>query len=265
MGSCPQPVLKADARISLHLRSISNYYVVRKASAYLPVASNAQDLTVMEISGRLQGREDASKSGAMLDRESPEETLNLREVVGRFWAQKWILFSAVLVCALLAYITAELVTPIYTAKALVMIKPRQGGGSTEKASLDAAIQGGPEAVPTEAIVLQSRNLARQTIERLHLDRDPEFAPHAAEGVRPAAGDVAGAGTTTSAANPDTAVVDDFLRRLLVEVEPHSNVISVSFKSTHPAVAALVPNTLIELYSKDWLMKKTKLWCKRAIG
>jgi Mrp family chromosome partitioning ATPase/capsular polysaccharide biosynthesis protein len=214
----------------------------------------------MEISGRLQGGENALTAGAMPDRESSEETLNLREVVYKLWAQKWVLFAAILVCALSGYIAAELATPIYTAKALVMIKPRQGGGPTDKASLDASIQGGPEAVPTEAIVLQSRDLAKQTIERLHLDRDPEFAPRAADGVRPAAGDIglqSGAGTTASAAITDTAVVDEFLGRLLVEVEPHSNVISVSFKSTHPATAALVPNTLIDLYLEQLVSEKNK--------
>ena len=66
--------------------------------------------------------------------------------------------------------------PIYTGEALVVIKPLHAGSPATNASVQGAIQGGPEAVPTEALVLQSRALARQTIERLHLDRDPEFAP-----------------------------------------------------------------------------------------
>src|SRR5690242_18098464 len=121
----------------------------------------------MEISGALQGREEVPATGITSNRESPEETFNLREFVGTLWVRKWILVASLLVCPLVAYIAAELMTPIYTGRASVLIKPRQGGATSDRASLDAAILGGPEAVPTEAIVLQSRNLVRRTIERLH--------------------------------------------------------------------------------------------------
>jgi Mrp family chromosome partitioning ATPase/capsular polysaccharide biosynthesis protein len=223
----------------------------------------------MEISGTLQGREEVPAIDITSNRESPEETFNLRDLVGILWIRKWILVASVLACSLLAYIAAELMTPIYTGRASVLIKPRQGGATGDRASLEAAILGGPEAVPTEAIVLQSRNLARRTIERLHLDRDPEFAtpagggvastPAAADRVQPSADDgdeQADTGTPADAAIP-TAVVDAFLRHLLAEVEPRSNVISVSFKSMHPATAALVPNTLLELYLDGLVKEKNR--------
>jgi len=63
-----------------------------------------------------------------------------------------------------------LMTPIYTGVALVVIKPMRAGEPATTASVMAAIQGAiqgtPEAVPTEAIVLQSRALAKQTIRAL---------------------------------------------------------------------------------------------------
>lgn len=143
-----------------------------------------------------------------------------------------------------------LMTPIYTGEALVVIKPVHAGEPATTASvlaaLQGAIQGTPEAVPTEALVLQSRALARQTIKRLHLDRDPEFAPQAltdAAKIPAVSGDAAAPAETATSA----PLVDAFLKRLLVTVQPRSNVIQVSFKSSRPAIAALVPNTLVQLY------------------
>jgi len=183
-----------------------------------------------------------------------DDTPNLRDLIGKFWARRWLIATSVIVCALLAFVTAKLMTPIYTGETLVVIKPMHAGEPATNASVQAAIEGGPEAVPTEAIVLQSRTLARQTVERLQLDRDPEFAPRSPpEAAKaPAASGDAGAAAQSAPSVPaakviDTAVVDAFLKRLNVTVEPHSNVIGVSFKSSRPTMAALVPNTLVQLY------------------
>jgi uncharacterized protein involved in exopolysaccharide biosynthesis/Mrp family chromosome partitioning ATPase len=209
----------------------------------------------METFGQLRQRDegpDAPGDGATQD--SPDDTPNFRDILGRFWARRWLIATFVIVCALLAFVTAKLMTPIYTGEALVVIKPAHAGDPATIASVQAAIEGGPEAVPTEAIVLQSRTLARQTVERLHLDRDPEFAPRSPPEAAnaPAAGGDAGAPVQSPPSGPaagviDTAVVDGFLRRLEVTVEPHSNVIAVAFKSSRPTIAALVPNTLVQIY------------------
>jgi uncharacterized protein involved in exopolysaccharide biosynthesis len=43
------------------------------------------------------------------------------------------------------------------------------------------------------------------------------------------------------------VVNAFLERLRVTVQESSNVLEVSFRSSRPKIAALVPNTLIQIY------------------
>lgn len=195
-------------------------------------------------------------------RRTAEDALNIREIVGKFWSRRWLIAASIITCAALSFITAKLTTPIYTGEALVEIKPVHVGEPATNASVQAVIQGGPEAVPTEAIVLQSRTLAKLTIERLHLDLDPEFAPPDSGTVAlPVANGkaVAPAGTVTSAPSdaPGTAVVNAFLGHLKITVEPHSNVIRVSFKSTRPMMAALVPNTLVELYLDRMTSEKNR--------
>src|SRR5271170_3400169 len=199
--------------------------------------------------------EDPDPLGDVAEHKNSDDTPNLRDIIGKFWARRWLIATSIIVCATLAFLDAMLATPLYTGEAFVLIKPIHAGEPATNASVQAAIEGGPEAVPTEAIVLQSRALAKLTIERLHLDRDPEFAPpsppDAAKAPAAVSGDAAGPGRTASSApaagTSDTAVVDGFLRRLLVTVQPHSNVIAVSFKSSRPTTAALVPNTLVQLY------------------
>lgn len=202
----------------------------------------------MESSEKLRSRQDAGPDSEIMDQQNSNETIDLRQIIGKFRAQKSVILICVIVCVALAFISARLITPTYTGEALVMIKPQQANQLATNASVQAAIQGGPEAVPTEAIVLQSRTLAYATIEYLHLDRDPDLALPSQNEVLPANGEVAVPEETAStpAANK-TAMVNAFLKRLRIDMEPHSNVIRVSFRSSRPATAAQVPNALIQLY------------------
>jgi polysaccharide biosynthesis transport protein len=216
------------------------------------------------------------------------DTVDLRAVLAKFWARKRLILTSTLLCAGLGLAVAKLITPTYTGDAFVMIMSQRLSEPASDASVRAAIQGGPEAVETEAFVLQSRALAGKTIERLHLDRDPEFNPSlrkpnpllalldpvfdqvlvrlepvtgwlfgAADA--PAASDevpaVADANNVTAIGKPSTGEVDAFMSRLGVAVQQNSNVIQVSFKSSRPMTAALVPNTLIELYIEQRLSEQ----------
>jgi subunit length determinant Wzz-like protein len=109
-------------------------------------------------------------------REPEDHRIDLRETLAKFWARKRLIFTSVLICGALAFAIAQLMAPIYTSEASVMIKPQPTNTPATDASIRAMIEGGPEAMPTEALVLQSRSLASEVIRRLHLDRDPEFNP-----------------------------------------------------------------------------------------
>lgn len=56
--------------------------------------------------------------------------------------------------------------------------------------------------------------------------------------------------------PSTAAVDEFMKRLHVAPQEHSTVIQVSFGSSSPKTAALVPNTLVELFLENQVTNKT---------
>lgn len=220
---------------------------------------------------------------------STNDTVNLHDVLVKLWVRKRLILTSTLVCALLAFAIAKLVTPTYKSSAFVMIVPEQQGAPATDARIRTVIQGGPEAVQSEAFVLQSRALASETIERLHLDRDPEFNPSlrkpsplrallepvtalfdnvlgwlepvSGPANAPAASEevsaMAEANKSVAAGTPSTAVVNAFMAGLHVNMQNHSNVIEVSFSSSRPITAALVPNTLIELYLAQRVSEQNK--------
>jgi polysaccharide biosynthesis transport protein len=221
------------------------------------------------------------------------DTVNLRDVLLKFWARKRLILATTLICAVLAFAIGKLMTPTYKSAAFLMVTPQQLGAPATEASVRSAVQGGPEAVQSEAFVLRSRALASETIERLHLDRDPEFNPALRKPsplralldrvtvlfdkvlgeLQPVTGWLSGAADTPVAGDqvpavanvdqppaadkPSTAVVNEFMTRLRVDVQEHSNVIQVSFTSSRPVTAALVPDTLIELYLDQRVSEQNK--------
>ena len=136
-----------------------------------------------------------------------------------------------------------------------MIKPQQGS-EPAAARLLAAIQSGPEAVPSEALVLQSRDLAMRAIEQLGLDQDPEFrATSAAPGKSEAAHQVS------------LAVVNAFMA-----VNWRSSwccipgVIRVAFRSA-PARRSRPRslNTIVRLYLDGLVAENQRRWRRSLTG
>lgn len=211
------------------------------------------------------------------------DQIALREVLTKLWARKRFILLSIIVCAALAFLLTSVMTRTYTGEAQLAIKPPQSGLLVGDQNVPLATQVSPETVLTESFALRSRALASATITRLHLDHDPEFDPSLREPgllmtlldpARELLQDVQGwlqpgiqlllGGANSGAVSnePDVSVETDqpaetdksrsavlgaFMSRLGVTIQQRSNVIWVSFKSSRPATAAAVPNTLIQLY------------------
>ena len=212
-----------------------------------------------------------------------DKPTSLREILAKFWVRKHLIFLSIIVATSLAFLLSKVLTPVYTGEAEVAIKPQQSTVLVGDRSIPVVAAVPPEVVQTEALALQSRALARATVERLHLNRDPDFNPTLRKpgwssallnsilavsdefqsrvqsvvrslfaSTNPEAAndetDVASETDNTAETDkPNTAVVTAFMSRLHVTVQQKSNVIQVSFKCPRPVTAALIPNTLIKLY------------------
>ncbi len=187
-----------------------------------------------------------------------------------------LLVTVALTAVALAGVTR--ITPRYTAQADLMISPRQQQVVDLKAVL-AGLSGDSEAVESEIQVLRSREIARSVVQRLELDKSPEFNPAlAAPGLGARVKSFLGAQARTlravlplslqgylKAAQPDPALsakadplsvpVDAFLRRLGITPKGHSRVISVTFDSADPVLAANAANAAVDAYIASQVMAK----------
>ena len=211
------------------------------------------------------------------------DTVDLIAIAAKLWARKKLIFASIIICGGLAYVMAKLSTPSYVGTAFVMINAQPGNSGLSNGVVQAGPPGTPEAITTEAFVLQSRSLASETIKRLHLETYLEFDPLLPKSNRflslfgpvlplfdkmrnwlenlsgfqfgvlssitgsDGADDKVTGDKRATTGKPSTVVVNAFLQRLRVAAQERSNVIEVSFSSSSPKTAALVPNTLIQIY------------------
>ena len=200
-------------------------------------------------------------------------SVDLREVLRKLWRRKLVIVATVVSAVVVAGVILTQIVPRYTARALLMIESRD----TNVVDIQAVMVGLPidaEAVRSEIEVIRSRGLAEKVIDRLDLDRDPEFNEALrqrgliAQLLDPATYlpeawlAVVGAGDTDAyltdaerTARARARIVNAFLDRLEVTRLGRSRVVAVAFESQSPQVAAVVANTLAERYILEQLEAK----------
>ena len=205
-------------------------------------------------------------------------TLKLRAVGDMLRRRGRLIALVTLALTTVAVVAVTRITPRYTAQADMMISPRQQQVVDLKAVL-AGLTGETEVVESEIQVLRSRELAKGVVQRLDLDKNAEFNPALAapglgarikaflgvqgrwlDAVLPAS--LQGAlrhdavqPELDAASDPLSVPVDAFLRRLGVASKGHSRVISVTFDSADPVLAAKAANSAVDAYIAAQVMAK----------
>lgn len=181
---------------------------------------------------------------------APEQTeLGLGEVVRVVSRRRWVLLGIMAAALALAFAWTRLVTPRYSAEALVLVDPQEPGIASIE-SVARGLTADEATVQSEMWILSSRALAERVIRRLKLDGDPEFSGGIDAGFDPA--------------QVESEVIDRFLDRLDVHPQENSRVISVSFSAWQPRRAAEIVNTLTDEYLLSGLEAKYEA-TRRASG
>lgn len=197
--------------------------------------------------------------------------VDVKELVAILRRRRSVILGTVFVITTLAVVAGFQITPKYTAKALVMIDPRQA----KVVDVQAVLQGlGTDSatVETQVKLLKSRNHIESVMENLHLFSDPEFnrsldgsssslptrlgtfgellaswlpdewliATGLAEEPQPE-------GSPQQIELAREAAIERFDDRYKVTQEGRSYVIAVSFTSADPKKAAQIANKAAELY------------------
>jgi len=152
-------------------------------------------------------------------------------VILRYRRMVAAVFASILALAALKSWSAR---PVYKAEAQILIERENPSVLTFKGVADVNERGwADDYYQTQYKLLQSRSLARKVIEEMGLLKDPEFADPGA---------------------PDAmeAAIDIFLDKLGVQWIRNSRLVTVSFESFRPELAARVANTLSQVYIQQTL-------------
>lgn len=200
-----------------------------------------------------------------------DHELSLGELIQVLYRRRWLLLGTMLLAGLAGMLFVAAATPIYVARALVIVEPdtmAMGGATVAPAgqTLDSA------AVDSQVQIMASRSLAREVIGHLKLADDPELTRRPPDRWAPLrhllpagnAASVGGRGVGEREASPPLDVVGRFLEHLSVRREGKSHAIAVSFRSTDPEKAARVANKVAELYMVGQLSRKYDA-ARRASG
>lgn len=197
------------------------------------------------------------------------DELELRELAGKFWRQKWIVLATVTLGIVLTIKYLSGLIPLYTAEATIMLDK---GGTTVVELGDGIVAGmSNDSVESDIQIITSRGLAEKIVGNLNLygEIQPEQSPWYKQlftnalstlGVGMAEEPPKGDEPIEKIETPNNASlknsrIERFLENLSVEQKGASRAIGVQFVNEDPFMAAMVANTLADFYIVDQLEAK----------
>jgi capsular exopolysaccharide synthesis family protein len=158
-----------------------------------------------------------------------------------------------------------LTTPVYQATTRVEIDPPGEIFALEGAGLGP---GNAEYLETQAKILQGDSLALSVIRKLQLDQNSKLTGDGGPAEPSSA--LAAVSELPQLSQSEQIALDRFQRLLTVKRDTSSRLISVTFASQDPQLAALVPNTMVQLFvdqgfqtRHEAIMKSTE-WLSRQL-
>jgi capsular exopolysaccharide synthesis family protein len=203
--------------------------------------------------------------------EHVEEEQGIRQIWRIVLRRRWLIILTILALTGSALGVISILTPRYTAETLLMVGDQQ----PHMLDLQSVVTGvQTEITESEIEIIRSRRVARLIIEKLNLLNDPNFSPkrHGPVWLLTAEQEVsrfwmqaqAWIGLSAEPAKVpaglegDIAIsraVDSLIDHLGVTARGRSRVVSITFQSTSPQIAAAVANAVAQTYIQNALDAK----------
>ncbi|MDD5712039.1 MAG: polysaccharide biosynthesis tyrosine autokinase [Smithellaceae bacterium] len=200
-----------------------------------------------------------------------DKQINLEDYLRVVIKHRWTILTVFAVVFISVLIYSFTVTPIYRASTRLLVErsnPVLFG--QEVLTADVFSQ---DYYQTQYKIIESRALAREVINRLHLDQNEEFVPKrkgsllggiasSIKGVIAAVGGLFNSGETVSRPpkiiyEPDSPLVTSFSNRIAVTPIRNTRLVDVSFEAKNPFLAAKIANTIARAYIDLSLETKLK--------
>ena len=101
--------------------------------------------------------------------------VDLKRIWNALWSRKWSIIALVLVVTMLATLAVMRMTPIYKAKATMMIETK-GNQLVSFQQVDDNTRAISEYMQTQLGLMSSRGVAERVVRELNLIEHPEFDP-----------------------------------------------------------------------------------------
>ncbi len=207
-------------------------------------------------------------TGAMgLAHPEPEgETLDLVEYWRSITKRKWSILGLVALVALITTLIVFSLKPLYRATATVMIEQSKSKVVSIEEVYNSMGGGNREYYQTQVEIIKSRELARKVVERLKLTTHPEYDPRQAtnDGMKawlPMNWFKSNEPMTEEQVQKN--VIRGFINGLQVQPVRNSQLVQISFTANDKELAALVPNTLADVFIENDLESKVKMTQKAS--
>ena len=173
--------------------------------------------------------------------------IDLRALWSAIWRNRWLI-AAILIAALLAGVTATLLTaPTYSARATVQVDQRTARVlGTEDQDASGSLADADRFLQTQVDILHSRTLATKVADSLALYRDPAFLTSIGSPTyKP----------ETTEAEKRRGIVDTLQNGVDINLPRNSRVIGISYASRDRNVASKVANAFATYYIETNLQRK----------
>ncbi|MEA3641100.1 MAG: polysaccharide biosynthesis tyrosine autokinase [Lamprobacter sp.] len=201
------------------------------------------------------------------------DLIDIRELFSVLWRRRAVILGTAAFLCLLALMVLLQLTPRYTAATLLTLQTRSEAVVDIQAVM-SGLSADASVIQTELDIIASRNLIGQLVDRLKLIEDPEFNPalrsessvlqfldprtYLSEDWLMALGLKRSAEPMSEEerqAREKANVVDNVKSALSASNPKLSYTIKIAFESESPKKAALLANTLAEIYLNDQLEAK----------
>lgn len=204
-----------------------------------------------------------------------EVFIDIRSMLLMLWRRKFIIFGMVLIGLSLTIIILTMIQPRYMARSLVLVEGNNKSRAADELKLmvNDYFQFDSAFVMNEIEILRSRSMAAKVIERMNLLSDPEFNETYRQSLQKYAPEALQRQQAYKSLNvhksgldslpPEVMeqqmnlLINSFLNNLSIRSIPGSYAIQIQYMSFDPAKAALIANTIADVYIEDRLDAKFK--------